>query len=62
MNINTIIVDDFLDNPDIVRHSALKIDINRTGAYPGYRSDRADYDYEEYIKEKIEKIITKTMT
>ena len=57
MNINTIIVDDFLDNPDIVRNSALQIDINRTGAYPGYRSDRADYEYEGYIKEKIEKVI-----
>lgn len=54
MNISTIIIDDFLDNPWIVRESALSLDITRTGGYPGFRSDRADPDYENYVQKKIE--------
>lgn len=57
MKINTIIIDDFLDNPDIVRSSVLQIDFSKTGQYPGVRSDRADEDYAEYVKNKIESIL-----
>jgi hypothetical protein len=59
MDINTIIIDNFLDNPDIVRSSVMQIDFTRVGQYPGLRSDRADYDYEEYVKSKIENILNK---
>lgn len=59
MKINTIIIDDFLDNPDIVRNSVLQIDISKKGMYPGFRSDRADYDYEQYVQQKIETILNK---
>ncbi len=59
MNISTIIVDNFLENPNIVRDSALNLSFHRSGSYPGLRTDRADYDYEEYIKEKFESIINK---
>lgn len=55
--INAIIVDDFLDNPDLVRQSALSLDFYETGTFPGLRSDRADHDYEIYIQQKIEKIL-----
>jgi hypothetical protein len=57
MKINTIIVDNFLDNPDLVRKSVLELPFNATGPYPGLRSDRADAEYEEYIKNKLEKIL-----
>jgi hypothetical protein len=57
MNISTIIVEDFLDNPDKVRESALSLNFYRTGSFPGTRTDRADYDYEEYIKTKIEAVL-----
>lgn len=57
MNINTIIVDNFLENPDLVRSSALSLDFYRTGSFPGSRTDRADYEYEAYIKSKIESIL-----
>lgn len=57
MNVNTIIVDDFLDSPNKVRASALSLEFYRTGDYPGARTDRADYDYEKYITEKIESIL-----
>jgi hypothetical protein len=62
MNISTIIVDDFLDNPLKVRESALAIDITRKGSYPGFRSDRADKDYEQYVQAKIETILGKPIT
>lgn len=63
MNINTIVIDDFLDKPDIVRNSVLQIDISRTcnGMYPGARSDRADADYTNYVQQKIETILNKSI-
>jgi hypothetical protein len=56
LKLNTIIIDDFLDRPELVRNSALNLSYHNTGFYPGFRSDRADYDYEEYVKNKIESI------
>ena len=54
MEIQTLIVDNFLDKPDIVRQSALTIDFKRTGFFPGVRSERADDNYVDYTKKKIE--------
>lgn len=62
MYVSTIIVEDFLDKPDIVRNSALSIDISRQGKYPGFRSDRADDDYVQYTKDKIETAMHKSIT
>lgn len=61
MKINTIIIDDFLDNPDIVRNSVLQIDISKKGMYPGLRSDRADHDYANYVQQKIETVLNKSI-
>lgn len=57
MIVNTIIVDDFLDNPDLVRQQALSLDFYETGTFPGRRSDRADQEYERYVQAKIESVI-----
>lgn len=57
MIINTIIVDNFLDNPDLVRKSVLELPFEATGPYPGLRSDRADKEYEAYVKTKLETIL-----
>ena len=57
MDINTVIVDNFLDKPDVVRSSALSLEFTGTGPFPGLRSNRVDYDYEKYIKEKIETVL-----
>lgn len=57
MNVNTIIVDDFLDKPDLVRNSVLSLPFEATGPYPGLRSDRADEDYEAYVQAKFEKVL-----
>lgn len=57
MDINTYIIDNFLDDPDLVRKSALALSFRETGTFPGFRSDRADADYEAYIKPKFESIL-----
>lgn len=57
MYVNTIVVDNFLDSPDIVRKSALSLEFTELGNFPGLRSDRVDYDYENYVKLKIESIL-----
>lgn len=62
MNINTVIVDDFLEHPDKVRESALGLEFYRTGAFPGSRTDRADYEYEEYVKCKLESVLNLKIT
>jgi len=57
MNINTIIIDNFLDKPDLVRSSVLELPFKNTGTYPGSRTDAADYDYQDMIRSKIEPVI-----
>jgi hypothetical protein len=57
MKINTIIIDEFLDKPDVVREAVLKIDFPNTGTFPGFRSERADREYEEYVQTKIEAVL-----
>lgn len=57
MNVDTVVVENFLDNPDIVRQSVLDLDFNQTGDFPGLRTDRADKDYENYVQEKIESVL-----
>ena len=53
MQIDTIIVDNFLDNPDKVRESVLSVPFKTSGKFPGLRSDSADNNYQTMIKEKI---------
>lgn len=56
-----IVVDNFLENPDAVRTSALKINYPKTGIFPGVRSLKADEDYRKMVKQKFEDIIGKTV-
>lgn len=57
MIINTIILDDFLDKPDLVRNSVLSLPFKNTGSYPGSRTDAADYGYEEMVRNKLAGVI-----
>lgn len=57
MELSFIVLDNFLDNPDLVRSEALNLEFYETGDFPGYRSDRPDKDYEKYVQNKIESII-----
>jgi len=59
VKVDTIIVDQFLDNPDTVRESVLKIDFNSSGKFPGLRSDSADVEYQSMIKKKITDIFNR---
>jgi hypothetical protein len=57
MDVNLIITDDFLANPDHVREQVLKIPFDRTGGFPGVRSDGADEEYQRYVQQKITAIM-----
>lgn len=61
MDLNILVIDNFLDNPDKVRESVLNIDFPTTGSFPGHRSFRADSDYQIMIKQKLEKIFNQTL-
>jgi hypothetical protein len=61
MDLNVIVIDNFLDNPNKVRESVLKIDFPTTGSFPGKRSLRADENYQKMVKEKLEKIFNKKL-
>lgn len=61
MDLTSIVVDNFLTNPGLVRSSALSSDFITTGNYPGFRSSVSDIEYSNHIKEKIEKIIGHTI-
>jgi hypothetical protein len=60
MIINTIIVDDFLENPMWVRQSAMAaLDYAHPNkAYPGVRTDKTDPDYRNYVKQKLEDVLS----
>lgn len=49
MDLNCIIVDDFLPNPDLVRQQALNLEYFNEDGYPGVRSLAADHDYQTFI-------------
>jgi hypothetical protein len=61
MDLNIIVLDDFLDNPNKVRESVLQIDFSKNGSFPGNRSLRADENYQKMVKEKLEKIFNKKL-
>lgn len=61
MDLNIIVIDNFLDNPDKVRESVLNIDFPTSGSFPGKRSFRADPDYQKMIKEKLESIFNRSL-
>jgi hypothetical protein len=57
MEVTTFIVDNFLENPDCVRESALKSNFEISGNFPGFRSNPSDDNYSEYVKHKLENIL-----
>lgn len=61
MDLNIIVIDNFLDYPDKVRECVLQIDFPTTGSFPGKRSFRADPDYQKMVKNKLESIFNKQL-
>ena len=59
MNLNYIIVDDFLDKPNIVRESVINnIPFDETGSYPGVRCNPhyIENGYREMVANKISQV------
>lgn len=62
MQTNTIIIDNFLPNPDLVREQAIALDYyDHNGEFPGVRSDAADGDYQQFIQIRIAEILNVTI-
>tara|TARA_E500000331_G_scaffold338311_1_gene367395 strand:- start:2125 stop:2622 length:498 start_codon:yes stop_codon:yes gene_type:complete len=57
VKIDTIIIDNFLDNPDKVREQVLTLDFYETGEYPGHRSDGTEKDYQKMVKDKLSEVL-----
>jgi hypothetical protein len=59
MEITSFVIDNFLENPDLVRQSALESEFNFVGDFPGVRSTSTDDNYGNYIKSKLETVFNK---
>ena len=61
MDLNYIIIDNFLDKPDIVRESVIsgQIPFNEKGKYPGVRCNPSyiQDDYREMVRDKISQVL-----
>ena len=60
MKLNSLIIDDFLDNPDEIRNLLIKnkVPFNIEGAYPGKRTPPVDnIDYKNMIVEKLHEVL-----
>ena len=57
MQIDTIIVDNFLDYPDKVRQCLMSTEFYETGKFPGKRSDATEEDYQEMVRDKLLNIL-----
>ena len=62
MEVNTVIIDDFLPFPDLVRDQATKLEYyDLEHNIPGKRSDAADGDYQQYFQSRISEILNVTI-
>lgn len=57
MEFVSLIIDNFLDDPDSVRELALGLDFVIEGTFPGKRALKKDKEYENYIQNKIESVL-----
>ena len=60
MKLNTLIIEDFLDNPGEIRNFVIdsKVPFDKTGSYPGKRTSPVDNpDYKNMILEKLHKVL-----
>ena len=61
MNIDTIVISDFLDNPDMVRQSLIENEVDffhkEEGGFPGSRTTIPDPSYQKMVDEKLDKIL-----
>ena len=50
MEITSLVIDNFLPKPDLVREQAINLEYPYAGQFPGVRSDAADDDYQQYFQ------------
>ena len=61
MEITSLVIDNFLPKPDLVREQAINLEYPYTGQFPGVRSDAADDDYQQYFQMRISEILNVTI-
>jgi len=57
MRIDSLIIDNFLDDPDFVRNIALNSEFGITGNFPGSRTFQCDEKYNQEVIYKLETIL-----
>ena len=60
MKLNTLVIDNFLDNPDEIRNCLInnKVSFENSGRYPGKRTSCVDnIDYQNMIIQKLESVL-----
>ena len=59
MKLDTIVISDFLDNPDLVRQSLIEneVEFPITGNFPGRRTALADDGYQEMFLNKLREVL-----
>jgi hypothetical protein len=57
-----IVVDNFFDDPDMIRNSALSVSYDFISTYPGMRSSGVNQEQSLKLKEKFEKILNIPIT
>lgn len=57
MNLNIMVIDDFLDDPDKIRKFALQCNFDIRGNYPGVRARWENSEYKKELDTKLQEII-----
>jgi len=61
MDVNSVIIDNCLPKPDLVRQQAISLEYPNTGQYPGVRSGACDDFYQQYFSQRITSILNVTI-
>jgi hypothetical protein len=63
MEVTTVVIDNFLPNPDLVREQVVKLPFyENKREYPGLRSDAADDEYQQFFRARVSKILNVTVS
>jgi len=57
MDLNLMVIDNFLDNPDQVREFALQLNFNSRGQFPGVRASWDNKSYDQELESKLNELI-----
>ena len=57
MKKTSIVIDNFLPYPDLVREQAINLEYPTTGSFPGVRSLACDDDYQLFIHHRFQELL-----